>query len=84
VLHEERTREVLKRHKKWADGMALIWLIITIGVFSGAYFLMEQMGVSEYQRMEALIMLGAVILVISIWQAAGLVIARIELLRNRA
>lgn len=79
-----RGTETLWIHERWADGMALIWMIVVNSVFAGAYFLMIQIDAEPIERIPAFILLSAVVLVICVWQVVGFAIARIELLRGRS
>ncbi len=74
----DRIRDSLRVHKRWADGLGLIWVIITIGVFTGAHILLEQTAAEPLDRMSVYILLSTVVIVICVWQAVGLALARLE------
>jgi hypothetical protein len=79
---DDRVRDVLRRHKRWADGYALIWFLLTMAVFGAAWFLLEESGVAPVERIPAFVLLSTVMLGICVWQAAGALAARIELSRD--
>ena len=77
---DPRRVQIIKLHKKWADGLTLIWLLIIIPLFAASYFLFAQADFSTDERNGAFIFLGVVIVVAAIWQAAGLAIARLHMI----
>lgn len=79
---DDRTTQVLRRHKRWADAYAMIWFVLSMAVFGAVWFLLEQGGVAAIDRIPAFILLSTVMLGICIWQAAGALAARIELARG--
>jgi hypothetical protein len=81
---DDRVMETPRIHKRWADGIAMLWLFVVMALFIGTYLLMDQMDVGPIKRIPAFILLSTVMLVICICQAAGLAIARIELSRDRS
>ena len=77
-----RVRDVLRRHKRWGDGYALIWFLLTMAGFGAAWFLPEESGVGPVERVPAFVLLSTVMLGICVWQAAAALAARIELSRE--
>jgi hypothetical protein len=71
---------IIRIHKKWADGLTIIWQVLVIAVFGGIFVLLEDSKVDASERNSALILLATVTVVTTIWQAAGLTIARIHML----
>ena len=79
-MDQDRTRAVLAAHKKWADAWSLVSFIVVMGVFAMVYFLFEQTNEPAANRIQAFILLATIVIVIVLWQAAGAVVARLELL----
>jgi hypothetical protein len=69
---------ILRKHKKWADGYSVIWLIISFGVLAGNYWLLTMLEASEADRVAMMIVVATLVLVSAIWQAAGMSLARME------
>ncbi len=80
-MHLDARRVVLiKLHKKWADGLTLIWLIIVLSLFAAIYYLFDQAGLPAAERNGAFILLGTIIVVAAIWQAIDLGLARVHMI----
>jgi hypothetical protein len=62
----------------WARTYAIYWLIMCLAVFGGAYAIAEMTNLSAELRSPLLIMLGTIIVVNAVWQAAGLAMVRLE------
>jgi hypothetical protein len=77
---ETPSGRIIRIHKKWADGLTIIWQILVIAVFGGIFLLFEHLQVDVQDRNSALILLAAVTIVSAIWQAAGLAVARVHML----
>jgi len=73
---------IIKLHKRWADGLTLLWQMFVILLFGGIYIAMEQFGVDAAERSAAFILLGVMVLVAAIWQSTGLGVARVHMLLN--
>jgi len=73
---------IIKLHKRWADGLTLLWLIFALLGFGGIYIGLEQFGVDIAERSAAFILLGVMVLVAAIWQSTGLGVARVHALLN--
>src|SRR5271169_227970 len=78
VMDNDRVR-ILKLHKGWADKYTLLWQVFILLLFGGIYFFLEQLGVDAAERSNALMVLSTMVLTAAIWQAAGLAIARIDM-----
>jgi hypothetical protein len=72
--------QIIRLHKKWADGLTLLWLLIVLPLFAAIYFLFEQVGAPADERNGAFVLLGVVIVVAAIWQAVGLGVARVHMI----
>ena len=79
-MTQDRTRAVLAAHKKWADAWSLVSFALVMAVFGMVYFLFERTNEPAANRIQAFILLATVVIVIVLWQAAGAVVARLELL----
>jgi hypothetical protein len=80
---DPRRVQIIKLHKRWADGLTLIWLLIIIPLFAASYLLFSQTDFPTDERNGAFILLGVIIVVAAIWQAAGLAIARLHMIFDR-
>jgi hypothetical protein len=80
---DPRRVQIVRLHKKWADGLTLIWLLIIIPLFAAFYFLFAQADLPIEERNGAFILLGVIIVVAAIWQAVGLAIARLHMIFDR-
>jgi hypothetical protein len=77
---EPKRLQIIKLHKKWADGLTLLWLLIILPVFGAAYFLFEQTAFLAEERNGAFILLAVIVILTVIWQAVGLGIARMHMI----
>jgi len=73
----------IRRHKQWANGYSVMWLIIAFGVLGGQYWLFTIFEAPEADRACLMVITATLILVIAIWQAAGLSLARMEITLQR-
>jgi hypothetical protein len=78
-MNPDRIR-IIKLHKRWADGLTLLWQIFALSLFGGIYIGLEQFGVGAAERSAAFILLGVMVLVAAIWQSTGLGVARVHML----
>jgi hypothetical protein len=78
-MNPDRIR-IIKLHKRWADGLTLLWQILALLLFGGIYIGLEQFGVGAAERSAAFILLGVMVLVEAIWQSTGLGVARVHML----
>lgn len=75
-MNPDRIR-IIKLHKRWADGLTLLWQISALLLFGAIYIGLEQFGVGAAERSAAFILLGVMVLVAAIWQSTGLGVARV-------
>src|SRR5258705_13997324 len=73
-----RSIEVLKTHKRWADVYSLISIVLVVGLMSITALLADATNTDTATRVEMFITVAAVVIVVSIWQAAGLALARVH------
>jgi hypothetical protein len=77
---ETPSARIIRIHKKWADGLTIIWHLLTLVVLGAVYVFLDWSGVDPVDRNSALILLGVMVLMTALWQATGLAIARIHML----
>ena len=70
--------QVVREHMGWARTYAIYWLIMCLGVFGAAYGIAEFTDFPAELRIPLLIMIGTILIVNAVWQAAGLAIIRLE------
>jgi hypothetical protein len=80
-MNPDRIR-IIKLHKRWADGLTLLWQIFALLLFGAIYIGLEQFGIGAPERSAAFILLGVMVLVAAIWQSTGLGVARVHMLLN--
>lgn len=78
-MTEEKLR-IIRLHKRWAHGLTLIWLALTLFLLTGVHFVLDYAGIGATERTAVIVLLAATVLVAAIWQAVGLGIARIHML----
>jgi len=77
---EDKIVQIVRLHKKWADGYMLLTQSVIVVLFGGVYLLVEWSGFGATERAGAFAMLGTLILSTVIWQAVGLGLARAHML----
>jgi hypothetical protein len=73
-----RSIEVLKTHKRWADVYSLISIVLVVGLMSITALLADAANADTATRVGMFITIVAVVIVGSIWQAAGLAVTRVH------
>src|ERR1700688_345985 len=73
-----RSIEVLKTHKRWADVYSLISVVLVVGLVSVTALLADAANTDMATRVGMFVTMTAVVIVVSIWQAAGLAVARVH------
>lgn len=68
----------LKIHKRWADFYSIVSVILVVLFLSGASLLADMTAADAATRMGMMIVMASVIIVVCIWQAAGMIAARIH------
>jgi hypothetical protein len=74
----EQQVAIIREHMAWARTYAIYWLVMCLAVFGGAYAIAEMIEILPEHRAPLLIMLGTIIVVNAVWQAAGLLAVRLE------
>jgi hypothetical protein len=68
----------LKIHKRWADRYSLVSIILVVLLLSGASLLADMTAADAATRTGMMIVTASVIIVVCIWQAAGMIAARVH------
>ena len=74
----ERSIEILKSHKRWADVYSLISIVLVVGLVSVTAMLADAANIDMAARVGMFVAMAAVVIVVSIRQAAGLAVARVH------
>lgn len=72
--------QVIAQHKEWANKYGGLWVLITLMTSLATFVLVEE----ETVRTPSLVLLGTILVVAAIWQAAGMVVARVHMLMIEA
>ena len=78
MARDERGLALLREHMTWARTYAIFWLVICLAVFGAAYAVADVIGLTTEFRIPLFLMIGTIIVVNAVWQAAGLMIIRLE------
>ena len=79
ILSSEEQR-IMRAHWEWAGRHAMVWIFITVIIFGSFFLLFDYVGADDSIRTQCLVLLGTITVVNTIWRAAGLLAARIELM----
>jgi Kef-type K+ transport system membrane component KefB len=71
----DRSIEILKTHKRWADVYSHISIVLVVGLLSATALLADAANTDMATRVGMFVTTTAVVIVVSIWQAAGLTVA---------
>jgi Kef-type K+ transport system membrane component KefB len=74
----ERSIEILKAHKRWADVYSLVSIALVVGLVAITAMLADAANSDMATRIGMFVTMTAIVIVVSIWQAAGLAVARIH------
>jgi Kef-type K+ transport system membrane component KefB len=74
----ERSIEILKTHKRWAGVYSLISIVLVVGLVAITAMLADAANTDIATRIGMFVTMTAVVIVVSIWQAAGLAVTRIH------
>jgi hypothetical protein len=81
---EPRGKAILREHLQWANRVALVWVIFTVLLFAGGSWLFDEMRAPEDIRAPAAVLLATIVIVHTIWMAAGMALARLQETMERA
>jgi hypothetical protein len=73
-------QRIIRAHWEWAGRYAIIWIIVTVLVFGGMFFIFDFLGADDSVRTPSLVLLATITIINAIWRAAGALAARIELM----
>jgi len=73
-----RCIEVLKAHKRWADVYSLVSIVLVVGLMSMTGLLADAANTDTATRVGMFVSIVAVVIVVSIWQEAGLAVTRVH------
>ena len=79
-----RGQAILREHFRWANRFALLWVMFTILLFAGGWWLFDEIRAPEEMRAPAAVLLATVVIVHAIWMAAGMALARVQEAAERA
>jgi RsiW-degrading membrane proteinase PrsW (M82 family) len=71
---------IIKLHKRWADGLTVLWLTFALLLLTGFHFALEYIGIDAPERSGIMVLLAVMVLITAIWQAVGLAVARMHLI----
>ena len=74
----ERSIEILKTHKRWADVSSLVSIALVVGMVAITAMLADAANPDMATRIGMFVTMTAIVIVVSIWQAAGLAVPRIH------
>ena len=74
----ERSIEILKSHKRWADIYSLISIVLVVGLVSVTVLFADAASIDMAARVGMFVTMVAVVIVVCIRQAAGLAVTRIH------
>lgn len=69
---------VIREHMQWAYRFAIFWDVLALAVFGGGYALATMMELNGENRAVMAVMLGTLLILNAMWQAAGLLLARFQ------
>jgi uncharacterized membrane protein (DUF485 family) len=74
---------ILKQHKRWADTLSVVSVVLVIGLLCVTAYLADIAKADEVSRIGMYIAMVGVVVVVCIWQAAAVIAASIELVLRR-
>jgi hypothetical protein len=77
-MSKEDEIAIVRGHIGWARTYAIFWFVMCLLIFGAADALAEFIGITAELRAPMFLMLGTIIVVNVVWQAAGLMIIRLE------
>ena len=78
-MNSEQIR-IIKLHKRWADRYSLMWLAFALLLVTGFQFVLDRAGVDASDRAGVVSLLALLALLVAIWQAVGLGIAKVHMI----
>jgi Kef-type K+ transport system membrane component KefB len=74
----ERSIEIPKTHKRWTDVYSLVSIALVVGLVAITAMLADAANSDMATRIGMFVTMTAIVIVVSIWQAAGLAVVRIH------
>jgi len=78
MARDDRGLTLLREHMAWARTYGIYWLAICLVIFGGAFAIADVIELAPEYRMPLFLMIWTIIVVNAVWQAAGLMIIRLE------
>jgi hypothetical protein len=73
-------QRVMRAHWEWSGRYAMLWIIVTIMIFSGVFLVLDYLDADDSSKTLSLFLLVTITLLNAVWRAAGALAARIELM----
>ena len=73
-------KAIIKLHKAWADRFMILWFVLVVTLFAGISFLLDDSSMEAGTMTNGYILLAVIVTTGAVWQAAGMIIARIHML----
>lgn len=78
-MNPERVR-IIRLHKRWADGYAMLWVGFGLLLMTGIRFALDHADIDPADRTGVLLLIALIVILVAIWQAVGLGIARVHMI----
>jgi hypothetical protein len=78
MMPENGETTIVPEHIGWARNHAIFWLVIGLAIFGAAQAMAEFLDLAAEMRTPLFFMIGTIIIVNAIWQAAGFLLIRLE------
>lgn len=72
----------MSEHKKWADLYSIISIMLVISLTMMASTIADLANADGDTRIDLVILVNAIVIVVSIWQAAGVLLGRLQRLER--
>jgi hypothetical protein len=72
--------QILRLHRSWADRYLVLWHASAVLLFAATYLVSRAAGIGAAERACAYLLLATLLVLGAIWQAAGLILARVHML----
>jgi hypothetical protein len=73
-------KAIIKLHKSWADRLMILWFVFVVTLFAGISLLLDESKMDAGVKTNGYILLGVIVIIGTVWQAAGMTIARLHML----
>jgi hypothetical protein len=79
MTDHEKQRSIMASYKRWADAWSSVSIVLSIGLFIAAGYVMDETGSNVPDRLGAYILLATIIIVVVVWQALAFGLARLQI-----